>query len=108
MSPIAGGRTRPIAGDRVSPIEGDRTNPIAGDRMSPIAEGRTSWTSPWRSGNSRADRQDDDGMEHATACPYWPEFPPAALLSEGRGQDQDRIRLERLQAAFVSDPREAS
>jgi oligopeptide/dipeptide ABC transporter ATP-binding protein len=43
----------------------------------------------------------DDGMEHATACPYWPEFPPAALLSEGRGQDQDRIRLERLQAAFV-------
>ena len=50
----------------------------------------------------------DDGMEHATACPYWPEFPPAALLSEGRGQDQDRIRLERLQAAFVSDPREAS
>jgi len=50
----------------------------------------------------------NDGTGHATACPYWPEFPPAALLSEGRGQDQDRVRLERLQAAFVSDQREAS
>ena len=50
----------------------------------------------------------NDGAGHATACPYWPEFPPPALLSEGRGQDQDRIRLERLQAAFVSDQREAS
>jgi peptide/nickel transport system ATP-binding protein/oligopeptide transport system ATP-binding protein len=49
-----------------------------------------------------------DGTGHATACPYWPEFPPAALLREGHGQDQDRIRLERLQAAFVSDQREAS
>ncbi|HYR65855.1 MAG TPA: oligopeptide/dipeptide ABC transporter ATP-binding protein, partial [Reyranella sp.] len=50
----------------------------------------------------------NDGTGHATACPYWPEFPRPALLSEGRGQDQDRIRLERLQAAFVSDQREAS
>jgi oligopeptide/dipeptide ABC transporter ATP-binding protein len=50
----------------------------------------------------------DDGAGHATACPYWPEFPPAALLRVGHGQEQDRVRLERLQAAFVSDQREAS
>jgi peptide/nickel transport system ATP-binding protein len=50
----------------------------------------------------------DDGTGHATACPYWTEFPPAVLVSEGRSQDQDRVRLERLQAAFVSDQREAS
>src|SRR5205823_12719195 len=49
-----------------------------------------------------------DGMEHATACPYWPEFPPPPVLGEGRGQSQDRDRLERLQAAFVSAQREAS
>jgi peptide/nickel transport system ATP-binding protein/oligopeptide transport system ATP-binding protein len=50
----------------------------------------------------------DDGTGHATACPYWREFPAAILVSEGRGQDQDRLRLERLQAAFVSEQREAS
>ena len=50
----------------------------------------------------------DDGTGHATACPYWPEFPAAHILTEARGQDQDRIRLERLQAAFVSAQREAS
>src|SRR5882757_6111970 len=50
----------------------------------------------------------DDGTGHATACPYWPEFPAAHILAEARGQDQDRIRLERLQAAFVSAQREAS
>jgi len=50
----------------------------------------------------------DDGMGHATACPYWPEFPPAHVLAEARDQDQDRIRLQRLQAAFVSAQREAS
>jgi oligopeptide/dipeptide ABC transporter ATP-binding protein len=44
--------------------------------------------------------QDDDG--HATACPWWPDFPPAQPLETGGGQDQDRIRLDRLQAAFVS------
>jgi peptide/nickel transport system ATP-binding protein/oligopeptide transport system ATP-binding protein len=50
----------------------------------------------------------DDGTDHATACPYWAEFPPAPVLAEARGQDQDRTRLERLQAAFVSAQREAS
>ena len=49
-----------------------------------------------------------DGMDHATACPYWAEFPPAPVLTEARGQNQDRVRLERLQAAFVSAQREAS
>jgi oligopeptide/dipeptide ABC transporter ATP-binding protein len=44
--------------------------------------------------------QDDDG--HATACPWWPDFPPAQPLETGGGQDRDRIRLDRLQAAFVS------
>jgi oligopeptide/dipeptide ABC transporter ATP-binding protein len=49
-----------------------------------------------------------DGMDHATACPYWAEFPPAPVLTEARGQNQDRVRLERLQAAFVTAQREAS
>jgi peptide/nickel transport system ATP-binding protein/oligopeptide transport system ATP-binding protein len=44
----------------------------------------------------------DDGTGHATACPYWPEFPLASALAETAGQNQDRIRLARLQAAFVS------
>jgi oligopeptide/dipeptide ABC transporter ATP-binding protein len=43
----------------------------------------------------------DDGTGHATACPWWPELPPAAALLEGRGTAQDRSRLDRLQAAFV-------
>jgi peptide/nickel transport system ATP-binding protein/oligopeptide transport system ATP-binding protein len=50
----------------------------------------------------------DDGSGHATACPYWPEFPPATALIESAARDQDRIRLDRLQAAFVTNQREAS
>jgi peptide/nickel transport system ATP-binding protein/oligopeptide transport system ATP-binding protein len=50
----------------------------------------------------------DDGTGHATACPYWPEFPPAVGLDAGNDKDEDRVRLERLQAAFVSEQREAS
>jgi oligopeptide/dipeptide ABC transporter ATP-binding protein len=44
----------------------------------------------------------DDGSGHATACPWWPEFPPPPAILETAGQDQDRLRLDRLQAAFVS------
>ena len=44
---------------------------------------------------------EDDGG-HATACPWWPEFPPAPTLATSGGQDQDRVRLDRLQAAFIS------
>jgi peptide/nickel transport system ATP-binding protein/oligopeptide transport system ATP-binding protein len=44
----------------------------------------------------------DDGSGHATACPWWPEFPPPPAILETAGQDQDRQRLDRLQAAFVS------
>jgi peptide/nickel transport system ATP-binding protein/oligopeptide transport system ATP-binding protein len=50
----------------------------------------------------------DDGTGHATACPYWPEFPPAPALAEAVEHDQDRIRLTHLQAAFVSAQMEAS
>ena len=48
------------------------------------------------------DGPSSDPSGHATACPYWPEFPPAAALAQSMGQEQDRIRLARLQAAFVS------
>jgi len=44
----------------------------------------------------------DDGMAHATACPYWPEFPAPPALAAGDRPDEDRVRLDRLQAAFVS------
>src|SRR5205823_5212401 len=44
----------------------------------------------------------DDATGHATACPWWPEFPPTPAILETAGQDQDRQRLDRLQAAFVS------
>jgi oligopeptide/dipeptide ABC transporter ATP-binding protein len=44
----------------------------------------------------------DDGTSHATACPWWPDLPAAAGLIEGHGNEQDRNRLDRLQAAFVS------
>ncbi len=45
----------------------------------------------------------DDGQAHATACPCWPEFPPARRRSPRRQpQTHDRIRLTRLQAAFVN------
>ncbi len=44
----------------------------------------------------------DDGTGHETACPYWREFPPASTLAGTAGRDEDRIRLARLQAAFVS------
>ena len=43
----------------------------------------------------------DDGTGHATACPWWPEFPPAPAMIATAGRDQDKIRLDRLQAAFV-------
>jgi peptide/nickel transport system ATP-binding protein/oligopeptide transport system ATP-binding protein len=42
------------------------------------------------------------GTGHATACPWWPDLPPTAGLVEGRSNEQDKIRLDRLQAAFVS------
>jgi peptide/nickel transport system ATP-binding protein/oligopeptide transport system ATP-binding protein len=38
---------------------------------------------------------------HATACPWWPEFPAAPGIAGHAGQDQDRVRLDRLQAAFI-------
>jgi oligopeptide/dipeptide ABC transporter ATP-binding protein len=44
----------------------------------------------------------EDGAGHATACPWWPEFPMAPTLEASGAQDQDRIRLDRLQAAFVA------
>ena len=44
----------------------------------------------------------DDANGHATACPWWPEFPPAAALIPAESDAQHRIRLDRLQAAFVS------
>jgi oligopeptide/dipeptide ABC transporter ATP-binding protein len=44
---------------------------------------------------------DDDGMGHATACPWWPEFPPAAMTVGAAGRAEDKSRLDRLQAAFV-------
>jgi oligopeptide/dipeptide ABC transporter ATP-binding protein len=50
----------------------------------------------------------DDGTGHATACPWWPEFPPAPAIVGAAHQDQDRIRLTRLQAAFVATREEAS
>jgi peptide/nickel transport system ATP-binding protein/oligopeptide transport system ATP-binding protein len=43
----------------------------------------------------------DDGAGHATACPWWPEFPPAPMAAGGTGRAEDRARLDRLQAAFV-------
>ena len=43
---------------------------------------------------------------HATACPWWREFPPAPALEAGGAHDQDRTRLDRLQAAFI--PQEAT
>jgi peptide/nickel transport system ATP-binding protein/oligopeptide transport system ATP-binding protein len=49
----------------------------------------------------------DDGTGHATACPWWPEFPPTPAIHEAAGHGQDRQRLDRLQAAFVSQ-REAT
>ena len=50
----------------------------------------------------------DGDRGHLTACPWWPEFPPAASVVEAAGQDQDRIRLARLQAAFVTAQTEAT
>ena len=50
----------------------------------------------------------DDGTGHATACPWWREFPPAHPFAAVRGPDRDRARLERLQAAFVSAQREVT
>jgi peptide/nickel transport system ATP-binding protein/oligopeptide transport system ATP-binding protein len=49
----------------------------------------------------------DDGTGHATACPWWPELPQAAASIATTMPDEDRRRLDRLQAAFVSQ-REAT
>jgi peptide/nickel transport system ATP-binding protein/oligopeptide transport system ATP-binding protein len=38
---------------------------------------------------------------HATACPWWPEFPAAPLTVGAAGRAEDKTRLDRLQAAFV-------
>mgnify|MGYP003346974986 CR=1 FL=1 len=43
-----------------------------------------------------------DEAGHATACPWWREFPPAPAIAGHTGQNEDRIRLDRLQAAFVA------
>jgi peptide/nickel transport system ATP-binding protein/oligopeptide transport system ATP-binding protein len=43
-----------------------------------------------------------EGAAHATACPWWPGFPPVAPVQGHVGHDQDRFRLDRLQAAFIS------
>jgi peptide/nickel transport system ATP-binding protein/oligopeptide transport system ATP-binding protein len=43
----------------------------------------------------------DDGTGHATACPWWPEFPPAAMAVGAAAKAEDKTRLDRLQAAFV-------
>ncbi len=45
---------------------------------------------------------ESDANGHATACPWWPEFPAAPALAGRGGPDPDRVRLDRLQAAFVS------
>jgi peptide/nickel transport system ATP-binding protein/oligopeptide transport system ATP-binding protein len=44
----------------------------------------------------------DDRAGHATACPWWPDIPPAPALAGHMGQAQDKQRLDRLQAAFIS------
>jgi peptide/nickel transport system ATP-binding protein/oligopeptide transport system ATP-binding protein len=44
-----------------------------------------------------------DAAGHATACPWWPEFPPSPALAGHTGQDRDRQRLDRLQAAFIPE-----
>ncbi len=43
----------------------------------------------------------DDGTGHATACPWWPEFPPASMTIGAAARADDKARLDRLQAAFV-------
>jgi peptide/nickel transport system ATP-binding protein/oligopeptide transport system ATP-binding protein len=43
-----------------------------------------------------------DGAGHATACPWWPEIPTAPALAGHVGQARDKQRLDRLQAAFIS------
>jgi peptide/nickel transport system ATP-binding protein/oligopeptide transport system ATP-binding protein len=43
----------------------------------------------------------DDGTGHATACPWWPEFPPSPATVVAAGKAEDKARLDRLQAAFV-------
>jgi oligopeptide/dipeptide ABC transporter ATP-binding protein len=42
-----------------------------------------------------------DNTGHATACPWWPEFPPAPVTVGATGRAEDKTRLDRLQAAFV-------
>jgi peptide/nickel transport system ATP-binding protein/oligopeptide transport system ATP-binding protein len=43
----------------------------------------------------------DDTAGHATACPWWPEFPPAPIAVGAAARAEDKARLDRLQAAFV-------
>jgi peptide/nickel transport system ATP-binding protein/oligopeptide transport system ATP-binding protein len=50
---------------------------------------------------------DDDGMAHATACPWWPELPPASMTVGASGRAEDKARLDRLQAAFVTQREES-
>jgi peptide/nickel transport system ATP-binding protein/oligopeptide transport system ATP-binding protein len=38
---------------------------------------------------------------HATACPWWPEFPPVSITVGAAARADDKARLDRLQAAFV-------
>ena len=49
-----------------------------------------------------ADVMDQGGNNHATACPWWPEFPPTTAIAGHTRRNDDRQRLDRLQAAFVS------
>jgi oligopeptide/dipeptide ABC transporter ATP-binding protein len=44
----------------------------------------------------------DAGAGHATACHWWSELPAPLPLIGHAGTEQDRDRLSRLQAAFVS------
>jgi hypothetical protein len=51
-------------------------------------------------------RSESRAPSHATACHWWPELPPAAALIATTMPDDDRRRLDRLQAAFVSQTEE--
>jgi peptide/nickel transport system ATP-binding protein/oligopeptide transport system ATP-binding protein len=57
-------------------------------------------------GRNEDARSESRAPGHATACHWWPELPPAAPLIATTMPDQDRRRLDRLQAAFVSQTEE--